>query len=35
LTTAFLTAFAEKEPYKNPVDLEHLLEGIRKAGLPE
>ncbi|MGH6855242.1 MAG: adenylate/guanylate cyclase domain-containing protein [Blastocatellia bacterium] len=23
------------EPYKNPADLEHLVEGLRKAGLPE
>jgi adenylate cyclase len=23
------------EPYKNPADLEHLLDGLRKAGLPE
>ena len=24
-----------QEPYKNPADLEHLLDGLRKAGLPE
>ena len=23
------------EPYQNPADLEHLLDGLRKAGLPE
>ena len=23
------------EPFKNPADLEHLLDGLRKAGLPE
>ena len=23
------------EPYENPVDLEHLLDGLRKAGLPD
>jgi hypothetical protein len=23
------------EPFKNPADLEHLLEGLRKAGLPD
>ncbi len=31
-------SIAEKEyswPYKNPADLEHLLDGYRKAGLPE
>lgn len=22
-------------PYKNPADAEHVLEGMRKAGLPE
>jgi hypothetical protein len=22
-------------PFKNPADLEHLLEGLRKAGMPE
>jgi TolB-like protein/Tfp pilus assembly protein PilF len=26
---------AKTEPYKNPVDLEHLLDGLRQAGLPE
>ena len=30
-----LTRFATKEPYKNPADREHLIEGLRKAGLPE
>lgn len=27
--------FVAKEPYKRPVDQEHLLDGLRKAGLPE
>jgi adenylate cyclase len=27
--------FVEKEPYERPVDRERLLEGLRKAGLPE
>jgi adenylate cyclase len=27
--------FAAKEPFKNPADLEHLLDGLRKAGLPK
>jgi TolB-like protein/class 3 adenylate cyclase len=30
-----LTKFAAKEPFKNPADLEHLLDGLRQAGLPE
>jgi hypothetical protein len=30
-----LTRFALKEPYKRPGDHEHLIEGLRKAGLPE
>jgi adenylate cyclase len=30
-----LTRYATKEPYKNPADREHLMEGLRKAGLPE
>jgi adenylate cyclase len=30
-----LTRFATKEPYKNSADREHLIEGLRKAGLPE
>jgi adenylate cyclase len=28
-------ATSEKLPYKNPSDLEHLRDGLRKAGLPE
>jgi adenylate cyclase len=27
--------YAKQEPYKNPADRDHLLEGFRKAGLPE
>ena len=27
--------FATSEPFKNPAELEHLLDGLRKAGLPE
>jgi adenylate cyclase len=30
-----VTGFALKEPFKSPADLEHLLDGLRKAGLPE
>jgi adenylate cyclase len=30
-----LTRLAAKEPYKRPADRERLLEGMRKAGLPE
>jgi tetratricopeptide (TPR) repeat protein len=30
-----LHQFAAVEPYENPADLEHLVEGLRKAGLPE
>jgi TolB-like protein/Tfp pilus assembly protein PilF len=30
-----LHQFAEIEPYENSADLEHLVEGLRKAGLPE
>jgi adenylate cyclase len=29
------TRLAAKEPFKRPEDREHLLEGLRKAGLPE
>ena len=29
------TRLAAKEPYKRPTDGEHLLDGLRKAGLPE
>jgi hypothetical protein len=27
--------YSKQEPYKNPADLKHLLDGFRKAGLPE
>jgi tetratricopeptide (TPR) repeat protein len=30
-----LRLFAAKEPYKQPGDRERLLDGLRKAGLPE
>ena len=30
-----LNRLAEKEPYKSSIDREHLVSGLRKAGLPE
>jgi TolB-like protein/Tfp pilus assembly protein PilF len=30
-----IRAYAKQEPYKNPADRDHLLEGMRIAGLPE
>jgi adenylate cyclase len=30
-----LLQHAAHEPYKDPTNLEYLLEGLRKAGLPE
>ena len=30
-----LLEYATNEPYKNPADLEHLLDCLRRAGLPE
>jgi len=30
-----ISKWAKAEPFKNPADLEHLLDGLRKAGLPE
>jgi TolB-like protein len=30
-----IRAYAKQEPYKNPADRHHLLEGMRIAGLPE
>jgi len=30
-----IRAYAKLEVYKNPADRDHLLEGMRKAGLPE
>jgi adenylate cyclase len=32
---ATVAKWAAQEPYKNPADLEHYKEGLRKAGLPE
>ena len=32
---ASVAGIAAKEPFRNPLDLEHLLDGLRKAGLPE
>ena len=30
-----IRAYAKQEPYKDPADRDHLLEGMRIAGLPE
>jgi tetratricopeptide (TPR) repeat protein len=30
-----IMVYAKEEPYQNPDDLKHLLDGFRKAGLPE
>jgi adenylate cyclase len=30
-----LTRFAAKEPFKHSTDRQHLLDGLRKAGLPK
>ena len=30
-----IAVYAKQEPHKNPADLKHLLDGFRKAGLPE
>ena len=30
-----ITRWSRKEPFKDRVDLDHLLDGLRKAGLPE
>jgi hypothetical protein len=30
-----LNRYAEKGPFKNSADRERLIEGLRKAGLPE
>jgi adenylate cyclase len=30
-----IAGYAVTAPYKNPKDLEHMIEGMRKAGLPE
>ena len=33
--SATVAKWAAQEPYKNPADLEHYKDGLRKAGLPE
>ena len=30
-----IARYAAKQPYKNSADREHLIDGLRKAGLPE
>ena len=30
-----ITGWARTDPYRNPADLESILDGLRKAGLPE
>ena len=30
-----LQAFAKRGPFKNKADLDHYLDGLRKAGFPE
>jgi hypothetical protein len=30
-----MAEYARNEPFKNSADLDHLLDGLRKAGLPE
>ena len=36
LAPAFSIArFARKEPFKNPADLQRLIDGLRRAGMPE
>ena len=32
---ATVAKFTAEQPYKNPEDLEHYRDGLRKAGLPE
>jgi adenylate cyclase len=32
---ATVAKWAAQQPYKNPADLEHYKDGLRKAGLPE
>ncbi len=32
---ATVSVFAGGQPYNNPADLQHLLDGMRKAGMPE
>ena len=32
---ATVAKWAAQQPYKNPRDLEHYINGLRKAGLPE
>ena len=33
--TISLQAFAKRSAFKNKADLDHYLDGLRKAGLPE
>ena len=33
--TGLLTYMNYMYPFKNPTDLDHLLDGLRKAGLPQ
>jgi len=30
-----VSRYGQIEQFKNPADLDHLLDGMRKAGLPE
>ena len=32
---ATVAKWAAQQPYKNPADLEHYKDGLRKAGLPQ
>ena len=32
---ATVTQFTVGQPYRDPSDLQHLLDGLRKAGMPE
>ena len=35
LPASWLGFVAERWPFKQPEDMNHLLQGLRKAGLPE